>query len=68
MIRRISGKMNQCPLIFRIRQKFDTPRVDNLPGAAEDRLSRLSLGNTIKPGQKWDSLVDDMQMIGYAGN
>ncbi len=38
-------------LVFRVRQKFDAPQIDDVPGEVEAQLSRLSLGNKIKPGQ-----------------
>ena len=43
--------MNEYPLIFRVRQRFDAPQVEDKAGEVEAQLSRLSLGNRIKPGQ-----------------
>jgi hypothetical protein len=45
--------MSQYPLIFRVRQKFDSPvlPVDQIPAAVEAELSRLELGRRIGEGQ-----------------
>ena len=43
--------MSQYPEIFRIRQKFDRPVIDNIPAEVEAELSRLNLGAAIQPGQ-----------------
>lgn len=43
--------MSAYPLIFRVRQTFEAPRVDDVPGAVDAELSRLQLGAKIKPGQ-----------------
>jgi len=39
------------PRIFRVRQKRERPRVDDVPGAVERELAGLKLGSTILPGQ-----------------
>ena len=39
------------PLVFRIRQKFDAPQINDVPGEVEAQLSRLSLGLKINAGQ-----------------
>ncbi len=39
------------PRMLRIRQKFDAPRLDDVPGEIERQLSALDLGQQIKPGQ-----------------
>ena len=39
------------PRMLRIRQKFDAPRLDDVPGEVERQLSALNLGQQIKPGQ-----------------
>lgn len=39
------------PQFFRVRQKFERPRVDNVPGEVGRQLSRLNLESTIRPGQ-----------------
>ena len=39
------------PQIFRVRQKFEAPTVDDLTGQVEARLQRLNLGRVIAPGQ-----------------
>lgn len=43
--------MSEYPQIFRVHQKFEGPRVDDVPGEVERQLSRLSLGQRIRPGQ-----------------
>jgi hypothetical protein len=45
--------MSQYPLIFRVRQTFQSPTlpVDQIPATAAAELSRLNLGQTVKPGQ-----------------
>ena len=43
--------MAEYPLTFRVRQKFDAPRILDVPAKVEAQLSRLSLRNRIKPGQ-----------------
>ncbi|HEY2827692.1 MAG TPA: lactate racemase domain-containing protein, partial [Pirellulales bacterium] len=39
------------PQFFRLRQKFERPRVDDIPGEVERQLSRLNLREKIRPGQ-----------------
>jgi Lactate racemase N-terminal domain len=39
------------PQFFRVRQKFEGPRVADVPGEVEQQLSRLKLTETIRPGQ-----------------
>lgn len=39
------------PQIFRVRQKFEAPREEDIEAAVERELSRLDLGKTVKPGQ-----------------
>lgn len=43
--------MPDYPLIFRVRQKFNDPRLDDVPGSVEAELSRLSLDSVIQPGE-----------------
>ncbi|MDG2076500.1 MAG: lactate racemase domain-containing protein [Arenicellales bacterium] len=43
--------MSQYPEIFRIRQKFDRPVIDDIPAEVGAELSRLNLGAAIQPGQ-----------------
>jgi len=45
--------MSQYPLTFRVRQKFDSPRlpVDQIPATVEAELARLELGRRIDAGQ-----------------
>jgi hypothetical protein len=37
--------------MFRVRQKFEAPRVDDVPGEVKAQLGRLSLAEKVKPGQ-----------------
>ncbi|MDA0834813.1 MAG: lactate racemase domain-containing protein [Planctomycetota bacterium] len=39
------------PRMLRIRQTFDTPRVDDIPGEVDRQLAKLNLGQKIKPGE-----------------
>jgi len=41
----------EYPQIFRVRQHFDAPRVDDASSAVESQLAHLALGERIKPGQ-----------------
>ena len=43
--------MSEYPEIFRIRQKFERPKIDDIPGEIATELARLTLGETIQPGQ-----------------
>lgn len=43
--------MPEYPQIFRVRQSFESPRIDDLPGEVETQLSRLSLGEKVQPDQ-----------------
>lgn len=46
-----SIKNSDYPSVFRVRQKFQAPCLDDVPGATEDQLTRLSLDRKIKPGE-----------------
>jgi hypothetical protein len=39
------------PPMFRLAQRFEAPRVDDIPGTVQRELSRLALGSKIRPGQ-----------------
>jgi hypothetical protein len=39
------------PQFFRVRQKFERPRVEDIPATLEAELARLQLGGKIRPGQ-----------------
>jgi hypothetical protein len=39
------------PNLVRLRQHFERPRLDDIPGAVRASLEKLDLGKTIKPGQ-----------------
>ena len=43
--------MSEYPEIFRIRQKFDRPVIEDIAGEVESQLARLNLGGSIQPGQ-----------------
>jgi len=42
---------NRYPQVFRIRQKFDAPRVGDVAAAVRNELTRLDLGHRVRPGQ-----------------
>lgn len=39
------------PRMIRVRQTFEAPRVDDVPGEVEEQLAALDLGRKVKPGQ-----------------
>lgn len=39
------------PRLLRIRQKFERPRIDDIPSAVRKELEKLDLGRSIRPGQ-----------------
>ncbi|MFN8855919.1 MAG: hypothetical protein ACK50P_10145 [Planctomycetaceae bacterium] len=41
----------QFPQMLRVRQKFDNPRVTDIPAEVEKQLRSLSLGQKVRPGQ-----------------
>jgi hypothetical protein len=43
--------MSAYPTIFRVRQKFEAQRVEDIPTTVENELARLQLENKVKPGQ-----------------
>jgi len=43
--------MSDYPHIFRVRQSFPTPRVEDIPSEVESQLSRLSLGDEVQSNQ-----------------
>jgi hypothetical protein len=43
--------MNLFPQIFRVRQTFDVPRIDDVAAEVHAQLMRLDLGQQIRPGQ-----------------
>ena len=43
--------MTNYPNVFRVLQHFDNPQLHDIPGEVELQLSRLSLGETIGPGE-----------------
>lgn len=48
---RKNSKMNQYPQIFRLRQKFVAPTLDDIPAAIHAELARLELHRKVRPGQ-----------------
>lgn len=44
------GLAMHYPPMFRVRQRFSRPRVDDLPGTVARELARLELGRSIRPG------------------
>ena len=43
--------MAEYPEVFRVRQHFDVPQVDDVAAAVESQLAGLSLDNQVKQGQ-----------------
>jgi hypothetical protein len=43
--------MPEYPQIFRVRQTFERPRVENIPAMVEEQLASLKLQEKIRPGQ-----------------
>ena len=43
--------MTALPQIFRVRQLFEAPRVEDVPGEVQAQLSRLRLGEKVRAGQ-----------------
>ncbi|MBN2024850.1 MAG: DUF2088 domain-containing protein [Pirellulales bacterium] len=43
--------MDDFPLFFRLRQRFDAPEVADVAGEVETQLSRLNLAERVRPGQ-----------------
>ena len=42
--------MSGFPTVFRLRQHFDDPQLDDVPGEVDAQLSRLNLGEKIRSG------------------
>jgi hypothetical protein len=40
------------PLVFRVRQRFERPRLDDIPGEVSRQLASLDLGSQITPGSR----------------
>lgn len=40
------------PLVFRVRQRFERPRLDDIPGEVSRQLASLDLGSHIAPGSR----------------
>ena len=43
--------MSEYPSIFRVKQKFEAPRVEDIPGAVSEELTRLNLGTKVRAGE-----------------
>jgi hypothetical protein len=43
--------MSAYPQMFRVRQTFEAPRVDDIPGTVRSELASLGLEKKVKPGQ-----------------
>ena len=43
--------MSEFPLMFRVRQTFERPRVDDIPTTVDRQLTELALSQKIQPGQ-----------------
>jgi len=43
--------MTDFPAIFRVRQMFDVPRLDDVPSEVHSQLARLKLAERVRPGQ-----------------
>lgn len=43
--------MSSYPQMFRVRQKFETPHVEDVPGEVRAQLERLELAGKVKPGE-----------------
>ena len=43
---------NPLPPFFRVRQRFESHRLENLPGAVHDALAKVALDKKIQPGQR----------------
>lgn len=44
--------MSDYPRIFRVRQNFASPSVENIPATVEAELTRLQLDSRVKPDRK----------------
>ena len=45
--------MSRYPQMFRVRQKFEGPRVEDIPGTVQAELTRLKLQSASSPGRPW---------------
>jgi hypothetical protein len=43
--------MSSYPHVFRLRQSFERPRVDNIPATVDQQLNRLELSKSVRAGQ-----------------
>ncbi len=50
IVSKLDVQMTQLPQIFRVRQNFAGPTVEDIPGEIADQLAKLSLEQKIKPG------------------
>jgi hypothetical protein len=56
--------MTPLPQTFRVRQTFDAPQVEDVPGEVHAELARLGLGEKVRPG---DSVAITVGSRGIAG-
>ena len=42
--------MSVYPRMFRVRQTFERPRVDDIPGEVQSQFKRLGLRDKVRPG------------------
>ena len=59
--------MTNFPRIFRLRQRFDSTRVDDVPGEVRAQLARLDLGQKVRPGQSVAITAGSRGIAGVAG-
>ena len=59
--------MTNFPRIFRLRQRFDSARVDDVPGEVRAQLARLDLGRKVRPGQSVAITAGSRGIAGIAG-
>lgn len=45
------SRLYTYPKFFRVRQKFEAPRLEDIPGTVQSELARLGLERQVKPGQ-----------------
>jgi hypothetical protein len=47
----MNGPGSNFPHVFRVRQTFEGPQLDDLPAEVDSQLSRLNLAEKVRPGQ-----------------
>jgi hypothetical protein len=51
MVQQNGWMMFEYPRVFRLRQTFERPRVEDVPGTVEAQLASLALAQRVRPGQ-----------------